>query len=212
MMTTIKAPTDSDTMSKRDEQKRKNRLKIIDAYINLLRRMDFNKITVTDICEEAEVARKTLYSHFSSKEEILDHVSEMVMFTGSISAFTKTLQRVDGTQARLDDTFSQLCIPLSTYNGEKIEVFVQLIQNMTMRLPSYSGKFTEYRQAVCRYFIECQKSADTKDEFDVEFIADLTVNASVGIILSWVSDQTYPAKQRMDGLKEHIANLILRNK
>jgi AcrR family transcriptional regulator len=197
-------------MSKRDQQKQKNRQKIIDAYINLLSRLEFQNITVTDICDEAEVARKTLYSHFSSKEEILDHVSEMVMFTGSISAFTETLTHFSGTKQRLDATFAQLSIPLSTYNGENIAVFVQLIQNMTMRLPSYSGKFTEYRQAAYHYFSDCQQNTDTKDSFDVDFIADLTVNASVGIILSWVSDPSYPASRRMEQLKQHIADLILR--
>ena len=197
-------------MSKREDQKQKNRLKIIEAYIELLGQMHFQQISVTDICKQAEVARKTLYRHFSSKEEILDLVSQQVMFTGAINAFTRTLEEVTDTQCRLDETFSQLSIPLSTYQGEKIEVFVQLIQNMTMRLSAYSGKFSEYRDAAKHYFGECKKSTDTNDEFDVDFVADLTVNASVGIILSWVSDPNYPATQRMGELKQHIARLILK--
>lgn len=198
-------------MSKREDQKQKNRLKIIEAYIELLGNMSFQQISVTDICKQAGVARKTLYRHFSSKEEILDIVSQQVMFTGAIKAFTGTLKKVTDTQNRLDETFTQLSIPLSTYQGEKIEVFVQLIQNMTMRLSAYSGKFSEYREAANHYFSECKNNSDTNDDFDVDFIADLTVNASVGIILSWVSDPDYPATQRMSELKQHIAHLILKN-
>lgn len=197
-------------MSKREDQKQKNRQKIIQAYIELLGEMSFQQISVTDICKQAKVARKTLYGHFSSKEEILDIVSQQVMFTGAISAFTDPLKEVTGTQNRMNQTFTQLSIPLSTYQGEKIEVFVQLIQNMTMRLSAYSGKFSEYREAAFHYFNECKKDIDTNNDFDIGFIADLTVNASVGIILSWVSDPSYPATQRMQELKQHIADLILK--
>lgn len=197
-------------MSKREDQKQKNRQKIIQAYIELLGEMSFQQISVTDICKKANVARKTLYGHFSSKEEILDIVSQQVMFTGAVSAFTDPLKEVTGTQNRMNLTFTQLSIPLITFQGEKVEVFVQLIQNMTMRVSAYSGKFSEYREAAFHYFNECKKDTDTNDHFDVGFIADLTVNASVGIILSWVSDPSYPAKQRMQELKQHIAGLILK--
>ena len=196
-------------MSKREQIKKINQQKILQAYIELLGKMDYQQISVADICSQAGVARKTLYSHFSSKEEILDTVSQQVMFTGSIKAFTDTLREVQDTEKRLEQTFSQLSTPLSTYQGEKIEVFVQLIQNMTARLSAYSGKFSEFHQAAHHYFTECKKSPDTKNDFDVDFVSDLTVNAAVGIILSWVSNPDYPATQRMEGLKQHIEKLIL---
>tara|TARA_Y100000052_G_C2949743_1_gene86349 strand:+ start:114 stop:770 length:657 start_codon:yes stop_codon:yes gene_type:complete len=190
-------------------RKKQTRLKIIDAYLELLGRMGFQEITVTALCQEAGVARKTLYSHFSSKEEILDSVSQRVMFTGAIAAFTNTLSEVAGTRARIDETFTQLSMPFTAYTGERMGAFIQLIQNMTMRLSSYSGKFSEFRQSAVHYFSECKKCSDTRDDFDESFIADLTVNAAVGIILSWVSDPSYPASQRMEELKNHIASLIL---
>lgn len=198
-------------MSKRDDQKQQNRLKIINAYISLLGHKSFQEITVTDICLEANVARKTLYSHFASKEEILDKVSQRVMFSGAINAFSLTLKQHKKTTDRLNETFSQVSIPLTVYNGTKIDVFIQLIQNLTMRLASYSTKLAEFHEAAYHYFNECKKSDDTKNDFDVTFIADLTVNTLVGIILSWVSDQEYPAQQRMENLKQHIANLILKS-
>ena len=196
-------------MSKRDEQKRQNRLKIINAYIALLRLKSFQDISVTDICGEAGVARKTLYGHFSSKEQVLDAVSQRVMFTGAINAFTQTLELHTGTLDRLDHTFAQVSIPLTVYQGEKIEVFVQLIQNLTLRLSSYNTKFSEFHAAAHHYFADCKKNSDTRNDFDVDFVADLTVNALVGMILSWVSNQEYPAQQRIETLKQHIASLIL---
>ena len=196
-------------MGTRDEQKRKNRLKIINAYLVLLGQKTFREITIADICSQASVARKTLYSHFASKEEILDAVSQQVMFTGAIRAFNPEPRAGENTQVRLDSTFQQFSLPLVRYRGAKVRVVVQLIQNMTAHLPMYSGLYSEFHRAAEVYFESCRQSDDTRDDFDVGFVADLAVNAAVGIILSWVSDQAYPAERRMQELKEHIANLIL---
>lgn len=196
-------------MPKRSEQKRENRLRIINAYIELLGQKDLRQITVADICTQAAVARKTLYSHFASKEDILDAVSQRVMFTGAIRAFRPEARAGETTLARLEDTFKQLGLPLATYRGQNIDVFVQLIQNMTMHLSTYSGLYGEFHKAAYDYFESCRQSDDTRHDFDVGFVADLAVNAAVGIILSWVSDQNYPAEQRMTELKQHIASLIL---
>lgn len=197
-------------MATRDEQKRKNRLKIINAYLELLGKTSLQDITIANICAQAGVARKTLYSHFSSKEDILDSVSQQVMFTGAIRAFGSETEIGQDTRSRLDNTFNQFVLPLTTYRGKKIDVFVQLIHNMTARLSVYSGLYREFHQAAYRYFESCRQSEDARDDFDVSFVADLTVNAAVGIILSWVSDSDYPAEQRMFQLKEHVASLVLK--
>ncbi|WP_372759921.1 TetR/AcrR family transcriptional regulator, partial [Litorivivens sp.] len=89
-------------MPKRSEQKRENRLRIINAYIELLGQKDLRQITVADICTQAAVARKTLYSHFASKEDILDAVSQRVMFTGAIRAFRPEARAGETTLARLE--------------------------------------------------------------------------------------------------------------
>lgn len=196
-------------MSTRDEQKRENRLKIINAYIELLGGKDIRQVTVADICRQADVARKTLYSHFASKEAILDEVSQRVMFTGAIRAFDPGRRPEASMAERLDDTFGRLSLPFSAYQGKKIEAFVQLMQNLTMHLSTYSGLYREYHRAAHRYFDDCLTREDTRKDFNAAFVADLAVNASVGIILSWVNDRDYPAGQRMEGLKRHIGSLIL---
>ncbi len=198
-------------MATRTDQKRKNRLKIINAYLELLGQKAFRDITIADICTQASVARKTLYSHFASKDEILDAVSQRVMFEGAIRAFNPEPRKGESTRARLDSTFSEFSQPLMTYRGKKIGVVVQLIQNMTAHMSMYSGLYREFHCAAEVYFESCRQSADTRNDFDPAFVADLTVNAAVGVILSWVNDQTYPAEQRMTELKQHICSLVVKD-
>ena len=45
---------------------------ISDALLSLMKRKPFQQITVTEICEEAAIGRKTFYRNFEQKEDVLD--------------------------------------------------------------------------------------------------------------------------------------------
>lgn len=45
---------------------------ISDALFNLMKRKPFQQITITEICEEAAIGRKTFYRNFELREDIID--------------------------------------------------------------------------------------------------------------------------------------------
>lgn len=45
---------------------------LTDALLELMDTNDYHKITITEIVQQAQVARKTFYRHFTSKDEILN--------------------------------------------------------------------------------------------------------------------------------------------
>ena len=45
---------------------------IADALFRLMKRKDFQQITVTEICAEAAVGRKTFYRNFELREDVID--------------------------------------------------------------------------------------------------------------------------------------------
>ncbi len=67
-----------------DRRQKKSRNAIFNAFISLLSKRDFSKITVGDIIEKADVGRATFYAHFETKDfllrelckELFDHVFE----------------------------------------------------------------------------------------------------------------------------------------
>ncbi len=55
-----------------DRRQRKTREAIFKAFTQLLAKKDFNKITVGEIIDRADVGRATFYSHFPTKEFLLE--------------------------------------------------------------------------------------------------------------------------------------------
>ncbi len=53
---------------------------ITQAFVQLLREKDFGKISVTEICSKAGVARVSFYRNFESKEDILSKHIEKIFF------------------------------------------------------------------------------------------------------------------------------------
>lgn len=51
---------------------------IADALFSLMKRKPFPKITVTEICEEAAIGRKTFYRNFDLREDVIDFRLEML--------------------------------------------------------------------------------------------------------------------------------------
>lgn len=54
-----------------DCRKEKTKKYITKVFIDLLCKYDFSKITVTMICDKAQIQRPTFYSYFSSKYDLL---------------------------------------------------------------------------------------------------------------------------------------------
>lgn len=53
---------------------------LVDALLSLMQEKPFNQITITEICKRADLARRTFYRNFNSKEDILSLcIKEKVM-------------------------------------------------------------------------------------------------------------------------------------
>ncbi|MGL5066500.1 MAG: TetR/AcrR family transcriptional regulator [Sarcina sp.] len=70
--------------------------RISTAILEILKEKEFDKISITEICDKAEVARKTFYRNFNNKEDVIKSSIDLKLseFT-STGVLTKGINPVD---------------------------------------------------------------------------------------------------------------------
>lgn len=63
-----------------DRRQQKTRRAIFDAFRRLLEKKRYDRITVQEIIDEADVGRSTFYAHFETKETLLEAMCSEVFF------------------------------------------------------------------------------------------------------------------------------------
>ncbi len=65
-------------LSRRDRKRERTRCEIYDAAMSLFAKSGFGVVTITDICEAADVARGTFFLHFPNKAALLYEFNQRV--------------------------------------------------------------------------------------------------------------------------------------
>jgi AcrR family transcriptional regulator len=65
-------------LSRRDRKRERTRREIYDAAMSLFAKSGFGVVTITDICEAADVARGTFFLHFPNKAALLYEFNQRV--------------------------------------------------------------------------------------------------------------------------------------
>ncbi|MHB1627551.1 MAG: TetR/AcrR family transcriptional regulator [Bacilli bacterium] len=172
----------------------RTRKSLIEAFVELVNEKDFEKVTIQDLTERAQINRATFYAHYQDKYDLLDEVigdSAMELLkehTQDMCAFTK-------------DKIKQLLFAVFEYH--------QRAKNRCRR--SYHSIIpllrTQMLKALSHYFEGCLEEVYTKEErsFYVQIYARLIYEAGA----LWGMEQTDLPQQK---IAEKVANLIMISK
>lgn len=66
-------------MKKVDPRIQRTRQNIMDSFLELVRKRDFNDISIADIAEAAQINRSTFYYHFMDKYDLIDAIQKEII-------------------------------------------------------------------------------------------------------------------------------------
>lgn len=186
-----------------DRRQRKTRAAIFAAFSGLLAEKSYNKITVQEIIDGANVGRTTFYAHFETKDDLLRELCEE-LFGHIISS------AVDGTHTH----------GLYTDGGAPESVFCHLLQhlrendNNILGLLScesrdlFLGDFKSSLNALVRsQFVEQRRSANA--DIPADFLINHISGSFVEMVLWWIQGRMKQTPEELDRYFRAVIEPIL---
>lgn len=112
--------------SRRERKKLALRARILEAAAGLFGERGFAETKVADICERADVAQKTFFNHFATKQDVMREVASASL--GRVMAAVETAIKDERTtQARLARFFADAAREMENGGAMQRELVTELV-------------------------------------------------------------------------------------
>ncbi|WP_019155236.1 TetR/AcrR family transcriptional regulator [Robertmurraya massiliosenegalensis] len=166
---------------------------IIDALLELMKEKAYDKITIKEITDKADLVRKTFYRNFDSKDDVLyEYINELMKQVEK--EFENDQSLTPYTMATKYFTFWSEHIHF-LHLLQRNNLFIILLQHLDMYMPGLNGRY----------------KANILDGFDALFLDYYTIFNSAGVwhmLERWVSGG---AKETPEQLAQIYSDITLNN-
>jgi AcrR family transcriptional regulator len=185
--------------SRRDRRKREVHDRIVGAAVSLFERQGFDTTTALEIADSADVAEKTFYNHFPTKQHLIEELARESL-ARLMEILRQVLERGGSPSERLLHFFESAADEAEAGSRplarELILEWIRISQvEEDRRLHEGFMKLLADEQATRR---------------EREFLADIAVATYTGILINWVSRSDYPLRERLLAAARLLADALLR--
>jgi len=180
---------------RRERRKRELRAHIYHVARELFLSQGYERTTVEQIAQTADVAPATFFNHFQNKNavlaemttEVVDRLQEMLAKRFAMSA---------STEERLRSFVAHAVEQIVLTRGMARDVLLELV-----RAESRPGDPPPYLARVhepfARLFREGQARGEVRTDQDASFLAEMVVGMLNAAVAAWLSDPAYPIEERL---------------
>jgi AcrR family transcriptional regulator len=184
-----------------ERRKQEVREKILAAAFDLFLRQGVAATTIEEICEQADVANRTFFNHFATRQDMIRALAERRLVNLHDVVFDRADEPIPG---RLIGIFDEIGATLAKSGDTYREMIGQMLAT--------SGYGIQHGSNLHDTFVELVKEGVSRGEVsarhDAETLADIIVGALSGGILNWTVDRTYSLETNLHNLGVALAELL----
>ena len=193
--------------SHQERRKREINERINRAGLQLFQEQGYEVTTIEQICERADVARRTFYKHYLSKQHLAHALSESWMNQQTTRLVQAAREHNDNTIERLRFYIYGVANNLKTY-----EALERILIRHAMQDVSFDDRavyrWTRQSNLLKILITEGQERGDVTRAFDAEFLAKMVAGGINTVVISWIYEDNYPASQQLAELADFIVTAM----
>ena len=186
--------------TRRERRKREVHDRIVEAATALFERQGFSATTALEIAEAADVAEKTFYNHFPSKQNLIEELAR-----ASLARQLAMLARAHATSTTPRESLLRFFEDAAAEAAASSRPLTRELILEWIRISQVDGAADRrLHDAFAGLF------AGVGDARDHEFLADMAVAVYTGILINWVSRSDYPLRERLLAAARLLAGAVPR--
>jgi len=171
------------------------------AFFDLLKKKNYNKITIQDIAEEAVINRNTFYLHYLDKDDLLDQLSNECL--NKFKESMKSSNNIDTINDLRYDDFYELNKKVFETIEEDFDFYKVILEDES--IPYLSIKFTNIIKNHMNEGLD--KSASVKENRDVDnriIYIEYMAAGLIGVIRFWINNRN---KYSIEEVSKIVVNM-----
>lgn len=165
-----------------DRRKRKTRVAIENALLDLMQYKPLNTITISELSEAADINRKTFYNNYNSVDDVIKGINEKL----SLHIFSALPEKITINN---EIEIYHLLLNFTT----ALEPYKSLLRKMTQA--SKNIPFFEYFKDQILPYVERNLTSYHVDAALTPYINSYLVNGLYSILLTWINEEHLNAEQ-----------------
>jgi AcrR family transcriptional regulator len=196
----------SESGSRRERRVREVHDRIVGAATELFASHGVESVKVDEICDAADIAQKTFFNHFPSKQHLLREIAEG--FLQQLLALLKTARAEGGTTAQQLERFFALVATEVERSGPMQRSFVMEVIRLVHDTPRDVEQSRRLHQAFGALLRDGVRAGNTTTEYPVAVLSEIVVGTFITLMLNWLGIEAYPFRARATAMARVLGDAL----
>ncbi len=196
----------SESTSRRERRVREVHDRIVAAATERFAARGVEAVKVDEICHAADIAQKTFFNHFPTKQHLLREIAEG--FLHDLLALLEVARREGGTTAQQLERFFALVATQVERGGPMRRTFVMEVIRLVHDDPRDVAKSRQLHDAFGALLRDGVRKGDTTTAYPVPVLSEVVVGTFVTLMLNWLGFEGYPFRARATAMARFLADAL----
>jgi AcrR family transcriptional regulator len=181
--------------SRRERRKREVHERILAAAVELFDTRGVADTRIDDICERADLAQKTFFNHFPTKQHLFREIVQE--FIGNICEMVEKARKQPGsTRERLGNVFARAGEEAHR-RGPRHRELVEEVARISAAEGLGAAQSASLPNAFQALLADGVAAGDVTRRQGLPFLTEMVVSVFQGVVMSWAHDEHYPLDLRL---------------
>jgi len=183
--------------------------RLLDAALALFEGNGFEATTVNQICDRADLAQKTFFNHFPTKQHVVREIAER--YLDDLGTLVEEARLQPGnTSARLAHLFDRAGEEALRAGPRRKELLVE-VSRLAMADGSGAAKTRKLHRSLRKLLDDGARAGELTDSHDADFLVEMVAGAFSSVLLSWAGAANYPLRTKLREAARFFGRAITRD-